>query len=131
MRYVPLDGPWKEHHHITLIGDAAHSMPPFAGVGVNIGLVDALNLTNNLTNGQFESVDAAIADYESKMFVYAKESLQATLMGEVNIHTNKKMGAILQSRNDWNEQLADPDNQAIVLATGLTELAPGRCRAPR
>ena len=56
--------PVKRHHNITLIGDAAHGMPPFAGISVNIGVVDALNLTGNLTGRQFETIDAAIADYE-------------------------------------------------------------------
>ena len=110
MRYIPLDIPWKEHHRSTLIGDAAHLMPPFAGIGVNIGLVDALTLTENLTNGQFDSTDAAIADYETKMFVYANEALQATLQAEINIHADKPLGDVLQGRNEWNEQLATPKN---------------------
>jgi tetracycline resistance monooxygenase len=111
MRYIPLT-PWKAHHHITLIGDAAHLMPPFAGVGVNIGLVDALNLTRNLTNGHFDTVDSAIADYEDNMFVYAQEALAASLQAEINIHTEKKLTVLLQGRNEWNSHLANPAKEA-------------------
>jgi tetracycline resistance monooxygenase len=47
-------------------------MPPFAGQGVNIGLMDALILSGNLTNGKFETIQAAIDDYEQQMLVYAR-----------------------------------------------------------
>ena len=75
-RKIPLDKPWKQDRPlpITLIGDAAHLMPPFAGQGVNTGLVDALTLFDSLTNGKHETIQAAIDDYEQKMVVYATEA---------------------------------------------------------
>lgn len=84
-RKLPIDKPWKSNRPlpITLIGDAAHIMPPFAGQGVNIGLVDALVLSENLTNKAYETIDAAINNYEQKMFVYAKEAQQQTSENEI------------------------------------------------
>jgi 2-polyprenyl-6-methoxyphenol hydroxylase-like FAD-dependent oxidoreductase len=87
-RKISLDKPWKSNRPlpITLIGDAAHVMPPFAGKGVNTGLMDALILSNNLTNGKFGTIAAAINDYEQKMIVYAKEAQVETSKNEIAMH---------------------------------------------
>lgn len=86
-RKLPLK-PWKSNRPlpITLIGDTAHLMPPFAGQGVNIGLVDALTLSENLTDSNFETLDDAIRDYEQKMMVYAAEAQQESATNEAEMH---------------------------------------------
>ncbi|MBA8876718.1 FAD-dependent oxidoreductase [Phyllobacterium myrsinacearum] len=68
---LPVGHSWENRAGVTLIGDAAHLMPP-AGEGANLALRDAADLADALTgNGDQAS---AVRAYEAAMFVRAKVS---------------------------------------------------------
>nr|WP_068892817.1 FAD-dependent oxidoreductase [Pedobacter panaciterrae] len=80
----------KAYENTAIIGDAAHVMTPFGGMGVNMGLRDALTLTDNLTGDRFTTISAAIADYEKQMRIYAKPIQDATSQADDRIHNSKE-----------------------------------------
>ncbi len=63
--------------HITLIGDAIHSMTPARGIGANTALRDAGMLGRNLvaaSHGEM-TLDQAIHDYETEMLKYGFDAV--------------------------------------------------------
>ncbi|MYW11927.1 NAD(P)-binding protein [Streptomyces sp. SID2563] len=61
---LPVPHTWEHNPTVTLLGDAAHLMPPL-GVGVNLAMLDACELA--LAIVQHDTVDNAVLAYEKTM----------------------------------------------------------------
>jgi 2-polyprenyl-6-methoxyphenol hydroxylase-like FAD-dependent oxidoreductase len=84
---MPLDQTWAAQSSLTLVGDAAHLMPPYAGEGVNMAMLDALELSECLTNMNFKNVQSAIEFYENQMRLRASEVAKITLEQTASLHS--------------------------------------------
>ncbi|WP_133574303.1 FAD-dependent oxidoreductase [Pedobacter metabolipauper] len=84
---MPLDQHWDAQPNITLIGDAAHLMPPYAGEGVNMAMLDALQLSQSLTSENFTDIRSAIAHYERQMFARFADIGRETLDNTEFMHS--------------------------------------------
>ena len=74
----PIDQHWEPKPNVTLIGDAAHVMPPYAGEGVNMAMLDALVLSRLLLSQETSS--DAIAAYEAEMFARMRHMTADTMV---------------------------------------------------
>jgi 2-polyprenyl-6-methoxyphenol hydroxylase-like FAD-dependent oxidoreductase len=74
----PADEHWEPKPNVTLIGDAAHVMPPYAGEGVNMAMLDALVLSRQLLS-EADPV-SAIAAYEAEMFARMRDMTEDTML---------------------------------------------------
>jgi 2-polyprenyl-6-methoxyphenol hydroxylase-like FAD-dependent oxidoreductase len=84
---MPLDQTWNTLPNLTMLGDAAHVMPPYAGEGVNMAMLDALELSNCLTNETFPDLQTAIAFYEKQMLTRFAEVAAVTLAQTASLHS--------------------------------------------
>ena len=71
---LPIGLKWIHKPGVTLIGDAAHLMSPFAGKGANLAMRDAAELALSIV--KHENVDQAVQGYEKKMYVYSSQSAE-------------------------------------------------------
>ncbi|WAE39897.1 FAD-dependent monooxygenase [Staphylococcus pasteuri] len=73
---LPIGFTWESNGNITLMGDAAHLMSPFAGEGVNMAFYDAYLLASAIKTSQ--DLKSAIAQYEEEMYAVSKVSAQGS-----------------------------------------------------
>lgn len=93
---MPPDQAWDARSNITLLGDAAHLMPPYAGEGVNMAMLDALELCEALCGGVFAGLRAAIGHYEKNMRVRAGAKAQMTLDQTAALHAPDGLDYLLR-----------------------------------
>ncbi|WP_158798752.1 NAD(P)/FAD-dependent oxidoreductase [Pedobacter sp. L105] len=92
---MPLDQTWEPLTNLTLLGDAAHVMPPFAGEGANTSMFDALELSECLSSDQYPTLREAIADYENSMRQRAAKAAKQSLDNANLMHSDGALDKML------------------------------------
>ncbi|MDP9081683.1 MAG: FAD-dependent monooxygenase [Bacteroidota bacterium] len=92
---MPLDQTWEALPNLTLLGDAAHVMPPFAGEGANTSMFDALELSERLTSGKYKTLKEAIFDYEINMRERAAKAAKRSLENGERMHSDGALEKML------------------------------------
>lgn len=93
---MPLDQTWEAMPNLTMLGDTAHVMPPFAGEGVNMAMLDALELSECMTSDEFESIQDAIAHYEISMRKRASAAAKESLDNGELMHSEDALNKMLE-----------------------------------
>jgi len=97
--HFPLDQTWPTLPNLTMLGDAAHRMPPYAGEGVNQAMQDAFELAENLTSDNFPDIQTAISHYEKQMQARAAAVTKDTLVNTEILHTESGLDKLLTMFN--------------------------------
>jgi 2-polyprenyl-6-methoxyphenol hydroxylase-like FAD-dependent oxidoreductase len=95
---MPLDQAWEALPNATLLGDAAHVMPPFAGEGANTAMYDALELSEYLTASTHPTLQQAIAAYESSMRKRASQAAKRSIDNGERMHSAGALEKMIPNR---------------------------------
>ena len=101
---MPLNQTWEARPNLTVLGDAAHLMPPFAGEGVNMAMLDALELSEHLYDEKFGDTQTAIAAYEDQMRNRATAAAQESLENGEKMHSADALQTMLAFFDGMHKQ---------------------------
>ncbi|KAE8152312.1 FAD/NAD(P)-binding domain-containing protein [Aspergillus avenaceus] len=102
---------WKRVPGVTLLGDAAHVSTPFAGEGVNCSMFDALRLVDCVLkycgsgyDDDQGNMEQAVMEYESEMFVRAKDLISRSMAFEEIIYSDDAARRLVAAFDEFGKE---------------------------
>ncbi|KAJ3573067.1 hypothetical protein NP233_g2672 [Leucocoprinus birnbaumii] len=95
---LPIEMKWETRPGVTLIGDSAHLMTIFAGVGVNLALTDALDLSQAIRSHFEDAIDwtTVLRQFEAKMLTRSHVEARRTFTNMTNFFGGESVQEIVR-----------------------------------
>ena len=111
LHILPIGHSWPHVPGITLVGDAAHLMPPY-GVGANLALADGAGLAESIAT--HDALDDAVRAYEKVMFARATAAAEACAELTETMARDAPLD-IDSAREAMNERMAAAISESAVI----------------